>query len=257
MNLAKETGLVQLRENRARHKIDRGEAAYVISGHNSTHMIDFLGQFNPDGIWIEGEHGPVDFSDIPDMTRACDLWGMTSVVRVNLNIPGVIYRTLDLGAQSIVVPHVDTAEQAQQVANAAKFAPIGNRGMFGSRQSYGVPDYLEKANDETLSIILIEDIAAVNNLADIVKVDGIDVFFVAPSDLAQSMGHIGQVDHPEVQSTIDRAIDQINNAGRTSGTLANDANVERYIANGVKFVMTSWTAWIADGLKGFQAKMGG
>ena len=85
--------MAQMRENKAKHKLERGEVVTIVSGHNSSDIIDFLGQFGFDGVWIEGEHGPVDFADIPDMTRASDLWGMTSVVRVNTNTPGIIYRT--------------------------------------------------------------------------------------------------------------------------------------------------------------------
>jgi 4-hydroxy-2-oxoheptanedioate aldolase len=244
-----------MRENRAKHMLERGETVVAISGHNSTHVIDFLGTLSPDAIWIEGEHGPVDFADIPDLTRACDLWGMTSVVRVNDNHPGTIYRTFDVGAQGIVVPHVNTAEEARAVVDAAKFHPIGHRGMYGSRQGYGDPDYVHKANDETLVVILIEDIVAVNNLPEILTVDNIDVFFVAPSDLAQSMGYLGGTSHPEVLATIDKAIEQIVGAGRTAGALVNDANVEHYIKQGVRFMMTGWPAWVASGAKAFQEKV--
>ena len=131
---------------------------------------------------------------------------MTSVVRINQNDQGLIYRTLDRGAQGIVVPHVNTKEEAQNLVDGGKFAPIGYRGMYTSRQGFGVPDYLQIANDETLLIILIEDIVAVRNLDEILTVDHIDVFFVAPSDLATSMGHIGDLQHPDVQSTIDESI---------------------------------------------------
>jgi len=248
---------MELRTNRAKQKLANGEIVTVVGGLTHADDIDGVGPLGLDGIWLEGEHGSSDAADMGNLTRACDLWGMTSVARINLNQQGLIYRTLDRGAQSIVVPHVNNAAEARNVVEGGKFSPLGKRGMFTSRQGLGVPDYFDRANDETMLIVLIEDIAAWENLDEIIAVDGIDVFFVAPSDLAQSMGHIGQVDHPEVQSTIDKAIEQINNAGRTSGTLANDANVERYIANGVKFVMTSWTGWVADGLKAFHAKMGG
>ena len=247
--------MAQMRENRAKHKLERGEVVTIVSGHNSSDIIDFLGQFGFDGVWIEGEHGPVDFADIPDMTRASDIWGMTSVVRVNINSPSVIYRTFDVGAQGVVVPHVNTAEEARAVVDAAKFHPIGARGMFTSRQGHGVADYLARANDETLLVVLIEDIVAVNNLAEILTVDHIDVFFVAPSDLAQSMGHLGQAGHPEVQATIDRAIEQIISAGRTAGTLVNDANVEEYVKKGARFLMTGWPAWVASGAQGFLGKV--
>ena len=99
--------MTELRENKTKKKLKRGEVATMLmGGHNSPDMVDFLGQFGFDSILIEGEHGPVDFGHISDLSRACDLWGMTSVVRVNLNLPGVIYRTFDLGAQGIMVPHV-------------------------------------------------------------------------------------------------------------------------------------------------------
>ena len=246
-----------MRENRAKHKLERGETVVCLSGHNSTHMIDQLGPVGFDAIWIEGEHGPVDFADIPDLTRACDLWDMTSVVRVNQNNAGIIYRTFDVGTQGIVVPHINTAAEAKAVVDAAKFHPIGNRGMFTSRQGYGVPDYVHKANDETLVVILIEDIIAVNNLEEILTVDNIDVFFVAPSDLAQTMGHLGGLQHPDVLATIDKALGQIVAAGRTAGTLVNDDNVEHYLGKGVRFLLTGWFDWVASGAQMFKTRLKG
>ena len=130
---------------------------------------------------------------------------------------------------------------------AAKFAPLGYRGMFGGRQSFGVPDYVHRANDQTMVVVLIEEVTALDNLDDILKVDGIDVFFVAPTDLSQTMGHIGNVGHPEVQSAIDDAIARIVSAGRTAGTLVNDDNVASYVEKGARFLMTSWNAWVARG----------
>ncbi len=246
-----------MRENGVKAKLNRGEVSVVLSGHMTPDIVDWLGPLGFDGIWIEGEHGPVDFKDIPDLTRAADLWGMTSVVRVNLNIPGVIYRTLDVGAQGIVVPHVNTKAEAEAVVSAGKFAPLGERGMFGSRQSYGVDNYFSEANDQSLLIVLIEDIVAVNNLDEILEVDNIDVFFVAPSDLAQSMGYIGQLGHPEVTDVIDGAIAKISAAGRNPGALAADDNVESYIEKGVKFMMTGWPAWAASGAQAFKDKVAG
>ncbi|MEK7778054.1 MAG: aldolase/citrate lyase family protein [Chloroflexota bacterium] len=247
--------MAQLRENRVKHKLQRGEAATVVLGYNTADIIDFLGPLGFDGVWIEGEHGPVDFADIPDLTRACDLWGMTSVVRVNLNVPGVIYRTLDGGAQGIVVPHVNTANEARAVVEAAKFSPIGSRGMYTSRQGHGVSDYLSRANDETLIVVLIEDIVAINNLPEILSVEHIDVFSIAPSDLAQSMGYLGQTGHPDVLATIDRAIGQITSAGRVAGALVNDATAEEYINKGVRFLCNSWPAWLAAGARGYLEKV--
>jgi 4-hydroxy-2-oxoheptanedioate aldolase len=134
---------------------------------------------------------------------------------------------------------------------SAKYAPVGYRGMFGGRQSFGVPDYFQHANDQTLIVVLIEEIEAVNNLAEILTVDDIDVFFVAPADLAQTMGHIGNHTHPDVQATIDKALAQIVAAGRTAGTLVTDDTVARYRDAGVRFFLTGWTNWVSQGAKAF------
>ena len=119
--------------------------------------------------------------------------------------------------------------------------------MFTSRQGYGVSNYFDIANNETLLIALIEDIVAVGHLDQILTVDHIDVFFVAPSDLATSMGHIGNLQHPEVQKTIDETLARIQDAGRIPGTLANNENVTRYAEAGVRFLLTGIGAWLAAG----------
>jgi 4-hydroxy-2-oxoheptanedioate aldolase len=240
---------VSIRPNRVKEKLAAGQVATILSGTNDPDLIDQLGTLDVDGIWLEGEHGGVDYADLGNLTRACDLWGKTSIVRVMDNDYATIYRTLDRGAQGIVVPHVNTRAEAEAAVEAAKFAPLGKRGMFTSRQGFGVSDYFKSANAQSLLIVLIEDIAAVRNLDDVVKVDQIDVFFVAPNDLATSMGHIGNLGHPDVQQTVDGAIRTIVQAGRVAGTLVNMANVERYTRLGVRAVMTGFFPWIQAGAK--------
>ena len=243
-----------MRPNRVKHKLANGEAAFVLGGVADPDMIDQLGPVGADGFWLEGEHGPVDFANVTDMTRACDLWGVTSLARIHFNEYGTIYRMLDRGVQGLVMPHVNTREEAELFVKSAKFWPAGNRGMFTSRQGYDVPDYFKKANDESLLVILIEDIAAVRRLDDILKVDGIDVFFVAPSDLATSLGHIGEITHPEVQRTLDGALKQIVKSGRTAGALTGSSGVERHLDLGVRFFLTNVNPWIESGVKDFAAK---
>ncbi len=240
---------MNIRPNRMKQTLAAGRVATILSGANDPDLIDQLGTLDVDGIWLEGEHGGVDYADLGNLTRACDLWGKTSVVRVMDNDYATIYRTLDRGAQGIVVPHVNTRAEAEAVVEAGKFAPLGKRGMFTSRQGFGVGDYLKVANDQSLLIVLIEDIAAVRNLDEIVKVPHIDVLFVAPNDLATSMGQIGNMGHPEVQKTIDGAIKKIVEAGRAAGMLVNAGNVERYTKLGVRVVMTSFFPWIQAGVK--------
>ena len=245
---------MNIRPNRIKQTLAAGRVATIVGGSNDPDLIDQLGTLDVDGIWLEGEHGGVDYADLGNLTRACDLWSKTSVVRVMNNDYATIYRTLDRGAQAIVVPHVNSRAEAEAVVEAGKFAPLGRRGMFTSRQGFGVDDYFKTANDQSMLMVLIEDIAAIPRLDEILKVDQIDVFFVAPSDLATSMGHIGNVGHPDVQRTIDAAITKIVQAGRVAGTLVSLANVERYTAMGVRVAFGVFFPWIQAGANDLLAR---
>jgi 4-hydroxy-2-oxoheptanedioate aldolase len=240
---------MNLRGNKIKTKLQAGEIATIIGGHNnSTGTIDFFGPLGFDGFWLEGEHGTVTWDQIDDLARACDLWGMTSVLRVYSDEPWVITRALDRGVNAIVIPHVNTKAQAEAIVRSAKFGPIGRRGIYPSRRSYGVPDYFERANDETMIIVLIEEIRAVENLAEILTVDHIDAFFVAAGDLSQTMGYVMQIEHPKVIEVVDRAIRQIVDAGRVAGALAqNDAMLERNVRNGARLLLYNYDRWLRKG----------
>ena len=244
-----------IRTNNSKEKLKNNRVVSTISGNMSSEIIDFLGPLGFDAAWMECEHGSITWEQLGDMTRACDLWGMTPITRVNANEPWLITRTLDRGSMGIVVPHVNSRDDAEKAMQSAKYAPLGYRGMFGGRQSYGVADYFAQANDQTMVIVLLEEAQALQKLDEILSVDYIDVFFVAPSDLAQTMGHIGNPGHPEVQKAIDDAISKIVSSGRTAGTLVNDQNVASYIEKGVRYVMTSWNAWVARGATEFVQKI--
>ena len=244
---------MELRINRAKQKLANGEVVTIVSGITHPDDIDAVGALGFDGIWLEGEHGSTEASELGNLTRACDIWGMTSVARINLNEQGLIYRTLDRGAQAIVVPHVNNAAEAQNVVDGGRFTPLGKRGMFTSRQGYDVENYLHKANAETMLIVLIEDIVAWENLDEIIAVDGIDVFFVAPSDFAASMGHMGDLNHPDVVEKITDALTRIVAAGKHAGALATNENVAAYVELGVRFFMTGAGPWIGNGFNEFVA----
>ena len=246
--------MTSIRVNKTKEKLKNGEIVTVISGLQSSDNIDFLGPMGFDAAWIEMEHGSVDWDSLGDMTRACDLWQMASITRVNSNDPGLITRTLDRGSMGIVVPHVNSYEAAEQAAQSTKYAPLGYRGMCGGRQSFGVGDYFHLANDQTMVVVLLEEIEALSNLEEILTVPGIDVFFVAPSDLSQTMGHIGDAGHPDVLEAIDEAIAKITGAGKVAGTLVNDENLDAYAKKGVQFMMTSWNGWVAKGAAEFVNK---
>ena len=249
-----------LRINKAKATLNSGGIASVIMGPNtSADIIDFLGPIGFDAAWIECEHGPVTWADIQNVTRAADLWGMTSIVRVNKNDTTLIGRTLDQGATGICVPHVNTKSDAEKVVKGAKFGPIGERGVYASRQSYGLDSskYYEEVNDQIFLTILIEEVMAVNNLKEILTVNDIDVFFVAPGDLAQTMGYLGQPNHPEVQGVVVDTLKRISASGRNPGTLVTLENVNQYLDLGVKFVIHFWSPfWLLDKSKDFFNKLG-
>ncbi len=244
-----------MRGNRLKEKLNQGGMAIAVGGHsNTSDTIDFLGPLGFDGIWLEGEHGSVSWSQIGDLSRACDLWGMTSVARLHVNHPGVITRTLDLGVNGIVVPHVSTRAEAEQVVEAAFFAPVGKRGIFSGRRSYGGSDFFQHANLETLVIVLIEEIKAVENLTSILSVDHIDVFFVAPGDLAQTMGMVGKHRDPKVEAVVEDAIRQIVASGRTAGALGYEDKLQEYFDLGVRFFLTNYNAWLQQGAREYLAR---
>jgi 2-dehydro-3-deoxy-L-rhamnonate aldolase len=242
---------MEMRANQIKQKLANNEVVSVAAGFNHADDIDAFGPSGFDGVWIEGEHGGMSFEDLGNMTRACDLWGMNSVVRVNRNDQNLIYRTLDRGAQGIVVPHVNTKAEAENVVAGGKFAPIGQRGMFTSRQGYGVSNYFEHANDHSLLIVLIEDIVAAENLDEILEVDHIDVFFVAPSDFGASMGYIHDLGNEVVTSKIKETMKRIVAAGRTTGTMCTNETAAQFVDIGVQFFLTGIGGWLQSGAADF------
>lgn len=247
-----------MERNRAKQKLLKKEPVFCIAGLDSTDKIDFMGQFGFDANWIECEHGGVGWHQIADMTRACDLWGMSAIVRVNGNTPWLITRYFDQGVHGIVVPHVCTVEDARQAVQSAKFAPIGYRGIYGGRQSYGVKDFFSKANDQTIVIVLIEEKRAVDNLDRLLEVEHIDVFHLAPGDLAQTMGLLGQPGHPDVRAVVDKAIKKIVKAGRCAGaTPSNADDAKKFLDIGAGFIYVNSYAWLAQGAQSYLAKVKG
>ncbi len=249
--------MAEIRQNKAKLKLKRKEPVIAVSSSN-TDEIDTLGSLGTvDLIWVEMEHGPASYSDLSDISRACDLWGMTSLVRVNTNAPWLVGRALDRGMQSVLVPHVNTKEEAELLVEGAKFTPIGMRGMGGSRQGLGVQDYVRKANDEILVVALIEDIIAVNNLDEILKVKDVDCFMVVPGDLSQSMGpeYLGRGDHPDVMAVIETAMKKIVAAGFATGSTANDNNIERWMDAGGRMFLCNTQGYLRSGLEGLRKKV--
>ncbi len=237
--------------NRLKQKLEAGEVGVIANGPNSSDMCDFLGQQGFDAAFVDFEHGGVSWSEMSDISRACEIWGMASVARVNRLDEALILRTLDQGASGVFVPHIITVDDARRAADACRYPPAGTRGVAGGRRAYGVDNYFERANAEVQCIALIEDFEAISNLPEMVKVDGVDVFYVAPSDMAASMGHTGNPEHSDVQEAIQTSIKIIVDSGRIAGTLADDTNVEQFLDMGVKCLGVPWPTWVARGAESF------
>lgn len=232
--------------NRLKNRLVAGEVAVVAAGHSgSADTIDLLGGSGLDGFWIEGEHGPMAWERIGDQSRAADLWGMAALVRVPRLDPSLITRALSLGAHGIVVPGVRSAEEARAVVRAVKFAPLGERGVTAGRRSYARSDYLANENNETVVVVQLEDPEALAAAAEIASVEHLDVAMVAQNDLAQSMGHLGRPDHPEVQAAMTDAFRRIAaSGGAAAGANAARADVARVVGLGVRFLYVNYDSWL-------------
>jgi 4-hydroxy-2-oxoheptanedioate aldolase len=242
--------------NRLKKKLDAGEIGVIANGPNNSDICDFLGHVGFDAAFVDFEHGGVSWSELSDISRACELWEMASVVRVNKLDEALILRTLDQGASGVFVPHVITADDARLAADACRYPPTGTRGVAGGRRAYGVSDYFRRADEQVQCLALIEDFDAIGNLPEMVKVEGLDVFYVAPSDMAASMGHTGNPGHADVQQAIERAIKTVVDAGRVAGTLVNDSNVDDFVEMGVKCLGVPWPNWVAQGAENFLQRIG-
>lgn len=135
------------------------------------------------------------------------------------------------------------------------FHPLGKRGFFASRKGHGVADFCAQANDETLVVVLIEDIEAVENQPEILSVDHIDAFWVVPSDLSQSMGELTYPPVPEVVAVMDEAIADIVAAGRIAGIYVDASTVDKYVEMGVRFLYKEWNEWVVEGAQRYLGKV--
>ena len=243
--------MTTLRRNALLRRLDDGEIGVIANGLNSSDLCDFVGQFGFDAALIDFEHGSVSWNNMADITRACELWDMVPIVRPNRLAVSLVTRALDQGAAGIMVPHVITRADAESAAAACRYPPVGTRGVARNRRQYGVSDYFERVNNEVVCLALIEDVAAARNIDILLAVDGIDVYYVAPSDMAASMGHLGEPEHPDVVRVIDESIAAVVAAGKVAGTLVTDSNVEDYLAKGVRCVGVSWLQWVGGGASQF------
>ena len=189
-----------------RAKLGDGPVLGPFSKTEDPAMIEAMGYAGFDFLIIDLEHGPNTVRSLQNLVRAAQLSGILPIVRVKEDLPNVIGEVLDIGAGGVQVPKITTADEARMVIQTAKFAPLGMRGVcrYVRAAEYSAKDrfeYFQEAN-EALVILQLEGHKALENAEDIIRVPGIDIIFVGPYDLAQSLGVMGQTDHPDVAAKV-------------------------------------------------------
>ena len=198
----------------------RKASGYTLS-FPSPWVIDILGKLDFDYVFIDGEHGPFDLSQLEDLCRTAERHNVTPVARVPDIGSSTILRYLDRGIMGIMGPHIATEADARQLVKACYFGPQGERsfgGNCGTAYNAGIVDkaaYYREANQQMLVCALLEDVAVLDNLDAILSVPGIDLYSIGPNDFAQSLGYPGQPEHPEVVKTMHDLTRRIQQAGRT------------------------------------------
>jgi len=231
--------------NPMKDKLRAGEPAFGVSVMiPSPQIVEMIAAAGFDWVLLDCEHGTLTLESVELMAMAAEASGITPLARPASRSPEHILQVLDRGVMGVQVPHVNTAAQAREVVEAVKFHPAGRRSLAaGTRaaryDAHGsLADYVKAANDATLIAAQIEDREAVENLDALLQVEGIDVFFIGPSDLSQSMGHPGNPKAPAVAQAIDESLAKMRAAGRTPGMPATAEAVRDVLGKGVRYVYT-------------------
>jgi len=190
---------------------------------------------------VDGEHGPNDVYSVLAQLQALAAYPVHVVVRTVDHDPARIKQYLDMGVQSLLVPMVESAGQAQALVRAMRYPPAGIRGvgtaMARAARWNGVDDYLARADSEMCLIVQVESRAGLAALDPLLEVEGVDGVFVGPSDLAASLGHLGAPGHPEVTAAVEDALRRIAAAGRAAGVFATSTDAaHRYRDCGASFI---------------------
>lgn len=202
-----------------------------------------------DWILIDAEHGPNDIPLIAAQLAAVTRHPTHPVVRLPMGEPWLIKQALDIGAQTLMVPMVETAEQAELLAKALRYPPFGIRGMgasLGRASNFGrIADYAETANAQVCLIAQIESRLGVENVDAIVATDGVDAILIGPADLSADMGYGGKATVPEVMETVEMLIGKIKAAGKPAGIMTGDPEMIALARHaGVRFMANGTDTWL-------------
>jgi 4-hydroxy-2-oxoheptanedioate aldolase len=213
-------------ENRIKRIIRDGGVAIAAHGgcFRDPEVIELIGQAGYDGVFIDMEHTGFDLRDIQVMVLAAERHGITPIVRTAGFDEAMILRLLDIGVQGVYVPHVQNLETARRVVAAARYTPLGDRGVLGfcRAAAYGqipLKEHMAQSNREVMLTLMIEDKEALNEIESIAALDGVDFIAPAPNDLGASLGIPGQADHPKLVGAMARIIEAVRKAGKARLTL--------------------------------------
>ncbi len=229
-------------KNRLKAALAAGErqmGLWIAMGHATSAEIASRAGF--DWCLIDGEHAPNEVPLMLEQLRAMGAGSATPVVRLPVGDPVLVKRTLDLGVQSLLIPMVDTPEQAEAMVRATRYPPDGVRGVGAAMARAGdfgaITDVVTTANAQICLFVQAESREAIDNIEAIAAIDGVDGIFVGPADLAADMGFPGQPGAPEVEEVIRGAIGRIAAAGKTAGIIAFDpAKCAQWVDAGAQFV---------------------
>jgi 4-hydroxy-2-oxoheptanedioate aldolase len=252
MNPMKETdGAPRLLQAGLNSRLQNGEVLLgVIVEIPDPEIVEILGLAGFDFALLDCEHGPLDVRSVATLVRACHSTPIAPLVRTAGGSPAETLRLLDCGVAGIHVPHVSGRKQAQDIVQSAPYHPKGSRGLnpfvrAASSSAQPVQDYLQAANQQTLLTISVEGSEGVANIDKILSVEGIDVLFLGPYDLSESLGMPGQVSHPSVTSLLDALVQEIRASGKAAGIFCNAIqDAKAWIEKGVQYVVYSVDAKI-------------
>ena len=232
-----------MRSNAVKAKLKSGETVWgCFVRYPDAGLVEVLGYQPWDFIVFDGEHGLLEPRDCEHMVRAAELREVTPIVRVPTNQPHHILRLMDTGAQGLHVPWVNSASEADAAVRSVKYHPRGQRGLAGVRaadygQAGSLADYTQRANAETLVVVHIETAEAVERAGEIAAVDGVDVVFIGPTDLSQSLGVPGQPQHPTVQAAMEKIVQAVSQTTATLGIMVpNAAAARQWRERGARYI---------------------
>ncbi|WP_333817034.1 HpcH/HpaI aldolase family protein [Tabrizicola sp.] len=228
--------------NCLKHRLAAGETVYGCwVGMADPYAAEMAATCGFDWLLIDGEHAPNDLRSTMAQLAVIEPSPSLPVVRLRDDDPARIKQALDAGAQSLLIPMIETAQQAEACVKATRYPPEGIRGVGSSlaraSRFSAIPDYLTTANDQICLILQIESRAGLAALDDILALPGIDCVFIGPADLAADMGHLGNAGHPEVRAAVMDALARIAASGKAAGMLStDDAFIADCVTAGARFV---------------------